>query len=400
MAIIKKYLQHKMGNKLSICVVTGSRADYSHLFCPMKHIELSAKLTLQLVVTGMHLSAEFGNTVDMIKKDGFAIAKEVPTLLSGNDAVSITKSIGKGLIGFADAFAELKPDIVLVLGDRFEILPAVQAALIAKIPVAHIGGGDVTEGAFDDAIRHSITKMSHIHFVTNKKSKNRVLQMGENPENVHVTGAPSLDILNDMKFMPKDDFLRSVGLEAKYSKYILLTYHPETLSQSPPEKDITTILEAIAEFSDTGILITGANADTGGEIVNNILKDYADKNGNAVFHMSLGKDRFYNALKHMDVFVGNSSSGLYEAPSFKLPVVNIGDRQKGRLSAESVINCNLEKKNIVVALKKAFTLDCESVINPYGDGTASKQIVEILEKIRNPKELLQKKFFNYERANA
>jgi len=384
-----------MGKKLSVCVVTGSRADYSYLFYPMKLMQASSEIELSVVVTGSHLSDEHGNTIDAIKKDGISVTKEVPILLQGNNAKSVTKSMGKGVMEFADVLDDIKPDIVLVLGDRFEIMSVVQAALIAQIPVAHIAGGDVTEGAFDDALRHSITKMSHIHFVTNQQSYNRILQMGENPQNVYVTGSPSLDVINDTEFCAREEFIDSVGLSGDYEKYILLTYHPETLSGSCPEDDVKIVLDTMAEFKDLGIIITGANADTGGDGVNQILREYAKSNDNAVFHMSLGKERFYNALKHVDVFVGNSSSGLYEAPSFKLPVVNIGARQKNRLSADSVINCELNKDKIIDAIKEALDLSCDDVVNPYGDGNASKQIVEVLENIESPKELLQKHFFKY-----
>ncbi|MCK5295705.1 MAG: UDP-N-acetylglucosamine 2-epimerase (hydrolyzing) [Alphaproteobacteria bacterium] len=381
--------------KLKICVVTGSRADYSYLLYPMKYIEASSKLQLQLVVTGSHLSKEFGNTVEPIKKDGFFISAEVPMLFSGDDSVSITKSMGKGTMEFADVFKQLNPDIVLVLGDRFEIFSVVQAALIAMIPVAHLGGGDVTEGAFDDAIRHSITKMSHLHFVTNEESKERILQMGENPNNVYVVGSPSLDAIDNAEFLEKEDFLKKVGFNKAYSKYILVTYHPETLSQRNPSQDVKIVLDSLIQLQDIGILITGANADTGGKAINAIFENYANQNENIIFRMSLGKELFYNALHHMDMFIGNSSSGLYEAPSFKLPVVNIGDRQKSRLRAESVIDCQLNEKAILQAIKTASTLDCSNVINPYGKGNASEQIVKRLEEIKAPKELLKKKFFKY-----
>jgi UDP-hydrolysing UDP-N-acetyl-D-glucosamine 2-epimerase len=384
-----------MADKLSICVITGSRADYSYLFYPMKFIEASSRLKLQLVVTGMHLEEEFGSTAELIKKDGFKISAEVPMQMSGEDAVSITKSMGRATIGFADVFDKLKPDMALVLGDRFEIFAAVQAALIAGIPTAHIGGGDVTEGAFDDAMRHCITKMSHMHFVTNAESKERVLQVGEKPDNVHVVGSPSLDVINNIQYSSKGEFIKSVGLSTGYSKYILVTYHPETLSQNNPAADADIIIAALSDLKDTGIIITGANADTGGKLINDAFKGYADKNDNVVFHMSLGKERFYNALKHADMLIGNSSSGLYEAPTFKLPVVNIGDRQKNRLRTESVIDCHLEKNSILNAIQKAYALDCSKVISPYGDGNASRLIVECLEKIIEPKNMIRKKFYSH-----
>lgn len=380
-------------NCISVCVVTGSRSEYSHLFYIIKQIEASPSLNLQLVVTGMHLSSDFGDTIGCIKQDGFTVTKEIPILIPGDHKVAITKSIGKGVTEFADVFEELAPDIVLVLGDRFEILAVVTAAVIAGIPIAHIGGGDVTEGAFDDVIRHSITKMSHIHFVTNELSKKRVVQMGENPEHVYMVGAPSIDAINDMSFLDKHEFFTKVGFHKCYEKYILVTYHPETLSNNALADDIAILLEVMAYYKDAGIIITGANADTGGNQLNKILQTYATGNDNVVFHLSLGKELFYNALKHVDVFVGNSSSGLYEAPYFKLPVVNIGDRQKNRLSAASVINCSLVNEAILEAIEKAFHMDCSNVTGSYGHGNVSARVVKVLEGIKKPQQLLRKTFY-------
>ena len=383
-----------MTEPLSICVITGSRADYSYLYTPMKLIQACEKLKLQLVVTGMHLSQRFGHTVDYIEADGFSADARVEMLSDANDAAGIIRSIGEATIQFGQVFEKLKPDMLLVLGDRFETLAAVQAALVAQIPVAHIGGGDVTQGAFDDAMRHSITKMAHLHFVTNEPSRRRVVQMGENPATVHLTGSPAIDLLSSTQIGDKAQLLASLGVPDDYEQLVLLTYHPETLSRLSIEVATDAVISALSTLKDTAIIITGANADTGGQFVNDALQAFAAENEHCFFFMSLGKDRFYNCLHHCDMFVGNSSSGLYEAPSFKTPSVNIGDRQKGRICAPSVVSCATETSAIVEAMQKALVLDCQNTVNPYGQGNASEQIVEIMSAIENPKSLLQKSFYD------
>jgi UDP-hydrolysing UDP-N-acetyl-D-glucosamine 2-epimerase len=385
-----------MKRPLSICVITGSRADYSYLYTPMKCIQASDKLRFQLVVTGMHLSQRFGHTADYIEADGFRADAQVQMLSEANDAAGVITSIGEATIQFAQVFKNLQPDMLLVLGDRFETLAAVQAALVAQIPVAHIGGGDVTQGAFDDAIRHSITKMSHLHFVTNEQSKRRVMQMGENPAFVHLTGSPAIDLIKKTQIDDKTKLLTSLGISDDYQQVALLTYHPETLSHLSIEVATDAVISSLSSLKDTAIIITGANADTGGQFVNNALQTFAAENDHCFFFMSLGKDRFYNCLHHCDVFIGNSSSGLYEASSFQTPSVNIGERQKGRICAPSVISCATETSAIVEAMQKALVLDCQNTINPYGQGDASEKIVEIMSAIEKPKSLLQKTFYDYE----
>ncbi len=382
-----------MTNQRTICVVTGNRADYSYLYYPMRLIEQSDDLSLQLIVTGQHLAQDYGNTVQMIEQDGFNITAKIEMLESQNDACSITKSMGNELIKLADFFDTKRPDMLLVLGDRFEIMAAVQAALIARIPVAHIGGGDISEGAFDDAMRHAITKMSHVHFATNQTSYHNLIQMGENPKNVHLVGSPSLDVINEVNYISKENWLKEVGLNDGCKKHILVTYHPETLSSRSPQQDAKIILSTLSQLKDTGIVLTGANSDTGGKMINKLFSNYAKDHNNVVFHLSLGKELFFNTLKYVDVFLGNSSSGLYEAPTFKLPFINIADRQKGRLKPNNVIDCVMEESSILSALEQAYALDRTTITSPYGEGGTSEKIVAILSAIDDPQTLLQKTFY-------
>lgn len=357
---------------MKICVVTGSRAEYGLLSPVMKELETYFKL--QVVVTGAHLSKEYGYTVKEVEKD-YRITDCVDMVL--DDTVrGVTRSLGIGVIKFADTFDKLKPDIVVLLGDRYEIFAAAQAALIATIPIAHIAGGDTTEGAFDEAIRHSITKMSHIHFTTNEESARRVRQMGENPDYVFNVGSPGLDAL---KVMERKSLERELGFKLK-DKNILVMFHPATLDDEDPAEQFMKILDAVGD----GIFIA-PNADTGRGGIADLLR------GKERVFDSLPRDVFISLLAHVDVLVGNSSCGLYEAPTLKTPTVNIGDRQGGRLRASSVIDCGFD--NIPEAIEKALMMDCSDVVNPYGCGDSSEKIVNILRGIDNPKGLIKKKFW-------
>lgn len=376
-----------------ICVVTGSRADYGLLYWVMKGLKEDHDFELQVIATGMHLSPSFGYTCKTIEQDGFIIQEKVEMLLGSDTPVGVTKSIGLGTIGFADALNKLKPDIMMVLGDRFELLAAVQAALIAKIPVAHLVGGDTTEGAFDEAIRHSITKMSHLHFVTNEDSARRVKQLGENPNNIFNVGSPGLDTIRHMKRLTRKELEALLEFTLR-KQNLLITFHPITLESNSADQ-FQALLEALDLLKDVGLIFTKPNADTEGLKFIQMLDSFVQSHSNAIVYNSLDQHRYLNTIAYVDAVVGNSSSGLYEVPSFKKPTVNIGNRQKGRLQASSVIQCDPEKNAIFEAIQKSFKLDCSSTINPYGDGKSSSRIIEILRKIEKPYHLLQKHFFDF-----
>lgn len=377
-----------------ICIVTGSRAEYGLLYWLMKEIQADPALQLQVIATGMHLSPEFGLTYKVIEEDGFAIDAKVEMLLSSDTPAGIAKSIGLGTIGFADALERIRPDILVVLGDRYEILAAVQAALVARIPVAHIAGGDTTEGAFDEAIRHSITKMSHLHFVTNKDAARRVRQLGENPEYIFNVGSPGLDNIARLKLLDRQELERSLDFSFK-EKNLLVTFHPATLETQSAEMQFKELLAALDGLGpDTGIIFTKPNADTDGRAIIRLMDSYVAAHSNARAYVSLGQVRYLSAMSQADAVVGNSSSGLYEAPSFGKPTVNIGDRQKGRLQAASVINCAPLSGEIGKAIVRALATDCSGTVNPYGDGNSSVRIKDCLKKIAHPSGLLKKQFFD------
>jgi UDP-hydrolysing UDP-N-acetyl-D-glucosamine 2-epimerase len=381
-------------NKRKICVISGGRADYGLLKPVMQEIKNSPLLELQVIATGSHLTTSFGYTLGAFSEDNFKVDKAVDILSENDDgAISIANSMGKAIIEFAHALSDLKPDLILVLGDRYEILSAVNTALILRIPVAHLCGGDVTEGAFDESIRHSITKCSHLHFVTNKESAQRIIQLGENPNHVFDVGSPGLDnIVHKSDWMSKDNWMSSVGI-GRYKKYMLVTFHPATLEQDSPLLQLDALLSVLEGYKDMGIIITGSNADTDGKRISEAARGFAEKHDNVVFHMSLGQERYLNTLKYVNLVVGNSSSGLYETPSFGIPTVNIGTRQKGRLKASSIIDCSPQKKDIKTAIEKALTSDFRDTTNPYGDGNSSLKIAHELEKITDFSSLLTKPFF-------
>lgn len=381
-------------SKFKICVVTGSRAEYGLLYWLMKEIQSDTDLQLQVAVTGMHLSPEFGLTYKEIEADGFAIDAKVEMLLSSDTPAGIAKSIGLGVIGFADALDRLRPDFLVLLGDRYEILAAAQAAMVARIPVAHIAGGDVTEGAFDEAIRHSITKMSHLHFVTNEASARRVRQLGEDPERIFNVGSPGLDFIKRIKLLDRNVLEKSLDFKFR-EKNLLVTFHPATLEMRPAEVQFKELLTAIGRLGENiGIIFTKPNSDTEGRAIVRLVDDYVASHDNAKAFTSLGQVRYLSVMAQVDAVVGNSSSGLYEAPSFGKATVNIGDRQKGRLQAASVIHCIQDAGAIEAAILKAFTLDCSGAVNPYGDGDSSVRIKDRLKQIAEPSALLKKHFFD------
>ena len=379
-----------------ICVVTGTRAEYGLLYWLMKEIQLDKELELQLIVTGMHLSPEFGLTYKEIEKD-FKIDKKIEMLLSSDTAVGISKSMGLAQISFSEAYQDLKPDILVVLGDRYEIFSAVSAAMIAQIPIAHLHGGETTEGAFDESIRHSITKMSHLHFTAADDYKNRVIQLGENPSKVFNVGGLGIENIKRLKLLSREEFEESINFKLN-KKNIIVTFHPVTLEKSTAKDQFQELLNAIDELEDTNIIFTKANSDTDGRIINQMIDEYVSKNSQkAVGFTSLGQLRYLSTLQYVDAMVGNSSSGLIEAPSFKIATINIGDRQKGRLKAKSIIDCKSDKISILDAFKKSysdeFKKELKTIINPYGDGCSSRSIIKELKKV-NLLNILKKTFYD------
>lgn len=379
-----------------ICVVTGTRAEYGLLYCFLKEIESDKELQLQVIVTGMHLSPEFGLTYKEIEKE-FKINKKIEMLLSSDTSVGISKSMGLAQISFAESYDELKPDIVIVLGDRYEIFSATSAAMIARIPIAHIHGGEKTEGAFDESIRHSITKMSHLHFTATNEYKNRVIQLGEHPSRVFNVGGMGIENIKRFKLLSKDEFEKLIEFKLNI-KNILVTFHPVTLENSTAKEQFQQLLDAIDELEDTNIIFTKANSDTDGRVINQMIDEYVTKNfQKSVQFTSLGQLRYLSALQYVDAVVGNSSSGLAEAPSFRIGTINIGDRQKGRIKASSVIDCEPNKDSILKSFEKLYSKEFQNslinVKNPYGDGCASKKIVEILKNV-DLKNILKKSFYD------
>ncbi|MBF0425878.1 MAG: UDP-N-acetylglucosamine 2-epimerase (hydrolyzing) [Magnetococcales bacterium] len=366
----------------TICVVTGSRAEYGHLYWVMREIRDHPQLRLQVVVTGMHVSPEFGMTIREIERDGFAIDGRVEMLLSADSPVAIAKSLGLGVIGFADVLDRLRPDLLLVLGDRFEALAAVAAALPARIPVAHIHGGEGSEGVMDEAIRHTLTKMSHLHFTAAAPYRQRVIQLGEDPGRVFVVGTPGLDHVTRTPLLDRETWQQETGFQLG-STNILVTYHPVTLSTEGPETAIDAILTALETFPEARILFTRANADTAGRVIQERIDAWvAAHPRQAMTVTSLGTVRYLSALRHMEIMLGNSSSALIEAPCFGMPAINLGDRQRGRLRAPSVIDCAEDTLAIVQALRRgldpAFRQGLEAMVPPYGQGDAARRIVATL----------------------
>ena len=379
-----------------ICVVTGTRAEYGLLYWLLKEIEADNDLKLQIIVTGMHLSPEFGLTYKEIEKD-FKIDKKIDMLLSSDTAIGISKSMGLAQISFSEAYDSLKPDIVVVLGDRYEIFSAASAAMVARIPMAHIHGGETTEGAFDEAIRHSITKMSHLHFTATDEYRNRVIQLGEHPCRVFNVGGMGIENIKRLKLLNKEEFEESIKFKLN-KKNILVTFHPVTLENNTAEEQFQELLNAIDKLEDTNIIFTKANSDTDGRVINSMIDEYVSKNKDkSIYFTSLGQLRYLSALQHVNAVVGNSSSGLAEAPSFKIATINIGDRQKGRVKASSVVDCEPNRKSILKAFGRIysdkFQQNLKNTINPYGNELASKKIVEIIKKT-DLTSILKKSFYD------
>ena len=381
--------------KRKICVITGTRAEYGLLPKIMQGIQDDPELTLQIIATGMHLSPEFGLTYQVIEQDGFKIDRKVEMLTSSDTPRGIAKSMGLGLIGFADALHDLHPDLILVLGDRFEIFSAVSAALVARIPVAHVHGGETTEGSIDEALRHSITKMSHLHFVAAEEYRQRVIQLGEHPDRVFLVGGLGVDTIKHMQLLDRNAVEQSLGIQLG-EKSLLVTFHPVTLEAGTAADQMAELLAALDALTNTQLVFTMPNADTDGRVLIRMIEQFVTQHANAHAYVSLGQLRYLSCLSQVDGVVGNSSSGLLEAPSFQKGTINIGDRQRGRLQAASVINCEPTRESITAGLKQLYSEGFQSslrnVRNPHGEGGASGMIVSTLKSVSFD-QILKKSFY-------
>lgn len=379
-----------------ICVVTSTRAEYGLLYWLLKEIKADSELKLQLIVTGMHLSPEFGLTYKEIEKE-FKIDKKIEILSGSHTSLDICAEMARVYEKFASALAELKPDILVLLGDRYEIFGVAGVASIMQIPIAHIHGGETTQGAFDEAFRHSITKMSHIHFAATNEYANRIIQLGEDPSRVFNVGGPGIENIKKLNLLNKDEFEKSIKFKLA-KKNILITFHPVTLENSSAREQFNELLNALDELEETNFIFTKANSDTDGDVINKMIDEYVSENPQkAVAFASLGQLRYLSAIKFVDIVLGNSSSALLEVPSFKKATINIGDRQKGRARASSVIDVRPVKEEILAAIKRAYSKEFEQTlkdtINPYDGGNPSKKMVKILKEIKLDG-ILKKKFYD------
>lgn len=382
-----------------IGIMTGTRAEYGLLKSLMQEINKDNDLELYLIVSGMHLSPEFGMTYKEIEEDGFEINAKVEMLLSSDSPAGISKSIGLGVIGFADEFQRADLDMLILLGDRYEALSAAISAMVMRIPIAHLHGGELTEGAIDEGIRHSITKMSYLHFTSTEEYRRRVIQLGENPERVFCVGAIGVENIKKIHLMTKEELERSIHFEIDENT-VIVTYHPVTLENNTVEEQFLNLLEVLDRNPKIRMIFTKANADTNGRIVNELIDKYAAQNSErACAFMSLGQKRYLSALKYCRIVIGNSSSGIIEAPSFGKPIINIGDRQKGRICADSVINCGYTQQEIQQAMETALTEEFENKArncrNPYEkENTAANIISVIKDYLLNDKIKLKKGFYD------
>lgn len=382
---------------MKICVATGTRAEYGLLKPLISAIDAEPEFDLQILVTGAHLSPEFGLTYKAVEKD-FKIDQKVEMLLSADTPSAIVKSMGVGMLGFADSLTSLKPDVLVILGDRYEMLALASSALIFNIPIVHIHGGEITEGAYDDAIRHSITKMSHIHFASTEEYKNRIIQLGEHPNNVYNVGAIGLDNVKNMQLLSREELEKELNIKFKKFNY-QITFHPSTLDDELPEVQFRKLLNVVDAQEDSYFVFTKSNADTGGRIINKMIDDFVAANPDkASAYDTLGSLKFLSVVKVCDAIIGNSSSGIVEAPSLHTMTINIGIRQKGRIQAESIINVEVDENEIKSAFEKARSTEFKeivnSVVNPYGDGNTVKKIIKVLRPL-TPEKLKVKSFFDF-----
>ena len=389
--------------KRKICVVTGSRAEFGILRPLIEAINHSDLLDLRLIVTGSHLAKSHGQTASFIEMADLHIDKRVETLLDSDSNQSVIKSMGLGLISFAQTLEDISPDAIILLGDRYEILAVAISAFLSGIPICHLHGGEVTSASFDDSIRHSITKMSQLHFVSNAKYKTRVIQMGEEPNRVFNTGALGIDVLKSMNMIPRDEL--EIELNFKFgSKNLIVTFHPETLGgNTETEKYCNALLSALSFFPDIHLIFTAPNADPGNDIIKTKFKYFAEKRANAIYFDTLGQLVYLSSLYVVDGVVGNSSSGLIEAPTAKVGTINIGMRQDGREKADSVIDCLPTEQSIIASINQLYTDDfrkkLRNVINPYGDGGASGKILKVIEGYKFEKAMI-KNFYDLDKNKA
>ena len=378
--------------KQRVCAVTGSRAEYGLLYPLLRALQQDAEFELSIIATGTHLSPAFGLTYKAIESDGFTIDAKVEMLISSDAPIGIAKSVGLGVIGLADALERLAPDMVMVLGDRYESFAAAQAAMFLRIPLVHLCGGDSTEGAIDEAIRHSITKMACMHFVTHEVAARRVRQMGEDPDYVFNVGSTGLDARRFFPQLDRETLARRLDFEFR-AHNLLVTFHPVTLAGDLGLNQLEELLRALDSLGDEyAIMFTGANADAAGSTVMKRLLEFAETRARARVYTSLGQQLYYSAIAQVDAVVGNSSSGLYEVPSFHKPTVDIGERQLGRVAAASVIHCEPKADEIAAAIGRALTMDCSAAVNPYGDGESVKRITSVLRLAVDKGKLLRKRF--------
>ncbi len=381
----------------SIAILTATRAEYGLLRNLIVGLNAVDEFHIEVLVTGAHLSMEQGLTYREIEKDGIQISKKIEILLESGSPAAISKSMGLAMIGFAEYFTDNKPDALIVLGDRYETLAVCCAAMNARIPIIHLYGGDTTEGAIDEAVRHAITKMSYLHFTSTEESRKRVIQLGENPDRVFCVGAIGIDNALKEEKLTKEEVSREVGLDLAVP-YGVVTFHPVTL-EGNVEAQCRELFAAIDYLKEYQYIVTGANADCGGSQINQLWKEFIQERPNVSFVVSLGQKKYHSALKYASFILGNSSSGLSEAPSFHIPTVNIGDRQRGRLRADSVLDCKIERQEIVTAVQTVmspeFQNKLEHMENPYGDGNATERIIQVLtEKLSNETINLKKTFYN------
>ena len=365
-----------------ITVITGTRAEFGILTPLLKKIRNNPNLELQIVACAMHLSPEFGYTIRDIETSGFTVDKKVECLLSSDSAVGVSKSIGLALISFAEVFEEMIPDLIIILGDRSEMLAAATGATIANIPIAHIHGGETTEGAYDESLRHAITKMSYLHFASANTYKKRIIQLGESPDRVYNVGALGLDSVKELELLNKEEFQNSIGFNLE-KRNILITYHPVTLETKTASSQFESILNSLEKLKDTNFIFTHANSDKEGRVINRMIEEYVSMNSDkAISFKSMGQLRYLSALKHVDMVLGNSSSGILEVPFFNIPTIDIGDRQKGRIASESVIHSEVDSTAISKAIEKAFNPNFRQAIQKqeqiYGDGNSSGKILEVI----------------------
>jgi GDP/UDP-N,N'-diacetylbacillosamine 2-epimerase (hydrolysing) len=381
----------------NICVVTSSRADYGILKPLIGRLNDAPDITLFLVVTGMHLCSEFGYTYREIETDGFMIHKKIDIQLSADNQPGMSKAMGLALICFAEYFSENHFDFLIVLGDRYEIVAVCMAAFNCHIPIAHLHGGELTEGAIDDAYRHAITKMSHLHFVSCETYRKRVIQLGENPQTVFNVGAMGVENIQNVKLLPIEELAINLNFDLDNRKYCVITFHPVTMEEGTHTKQVRELMAALDNFSTMSFIITKSNSDAGGREINQLWDEYALARKNCLLVSSLGAKRYLSALKYAVMMIGNSSSGIIEGPASRIPTINIGNRQKGRIMADSIICCNPEKSDIVKAIKTALTPEFQKsvkqVINPYGDGNTSSKILEIIREQLDDNKINIKKMF-------